>query len=222
MHWPVPAVGLYLFHALFYAVFIPRLLFRRRFGGGAAPPAGQPGASWQRGEAAGRPAVATAAGTSRLRRRTLVLHALAMGALYYGLAAALLHPRAAAALDGRPLILALRLAGGLTMLGAAALAAWTLAVFRSWRLLARIDPGHELCTAGPFRVVRHPIYLAMDLLALGSWLWAPTAAVALGAVLVAVTGDLRARVEERLLVEVFGDEYERFRGNTCRFIPWLY
>ncbi|HYL05466.1 MAG TPA: isoprenylcysteine carboxylmethyltransferase family protein, partial [Thermoanaerobaculia bacterium] len=113
-------------------------------------------------------------------------------------------------------------AGAILMLAAAALAAWALAVFRSWRLAARIERGHELCTGGPFRWVRHPIYLAMDLLALGSWLWAPTATAGLGAVLVALAGDLRARTEERLLHDTYGQAYDTYLRRARRFVPGIY
>jgi type IV secretory pathway VirJ component/protein-S-isoprenylcysteine O-methyltransferase Ste14 len=198
-----PAAGqeIYAFHALFYAVFVPRWLLRW----------------WHaRDRRSVSHAQEQAAGGSQV---PLVLHALAMGVLYAGLARAVLAPPAAA---DPHLLPPQKMAGGALMLAAAALAAWTLAVFRSWRLAARIEHGHELCSAGPFRRVRHPIYLAMDLLALGSWLWAPTAAVGLGAVLVALAGDLRARTEERLLQDTFGSSYDRYRRQAWRFLPGVY
>jgi protein-S-isoprenylcysteine O-methyltransferase Ste14 len=149
----------------------------------------------------------------------LLLHGLAAGVLYHGIARAVLVPPAAA----DPFLVSPQpTAGAFLMLAAVALAAWALAVFRSWRLAARIDRGHELCTTGPFRRVRHPIYLAMDLLALGSWLWAPTATVALGVVLVALAGDLRARTEERLLHQAFGPAYDSYLRHARRFLPGIY
>jgi protein-S-isoprenylcysteine O-methyltransferase Ste14 len=62
----------------------------------------------------------------------------------------------------------------------------------------------------------------MDLLALGSGLWAPTATVALGVVLMALTGDLRARTEERLLCDTFGQAYETYLRQARRFVPGIY
>jgi type IV secretory pathway VirJ component/protein-S-isoprenylcysteine O-methyltransferase Ste14 len=196
-----PAAGaeIYAFHALFYAAFVPRWLLR-----------------WWHARDRRSISQGQAASGSQV---PLVLHVLAMGVLYFGLARAVLAPPAAA---DSALIPPQRMAGGVLMLAAAALAAWTLAVFRSWRLAARIEHGHELCTAGPFRRVRHPIYLAMDLLALGSWLWAPTAAVGLGMLLVALAGDLRARTEERLLQDTFGASYGRYRRQAWRFVPGVY
>ncbi len=112
--------------------------------------------------------------------------------------------------------------GGLIIAMAVGLLAWTLIVFRSWRLLAELDIGHELCTAGPFRLIRHPIYLACDLLVLGTAIWVAAPSVWLGAALVVVGGDLRGRAEERILLEAFGDRYREYRDRTSRLIPGLY
>jgi protein-S-isoprenylcysteine O-methyltransferase Ste14 len=191
------------FHVLFYAVFVPRWV-----------------QSWRR----------PAAGGGRMGPQLpLLVHGAALGILYLGLFNACLIPPTAAAsgnalvrIASRRLLAPQQVAGGCVMLAATALAAWTLWVFRSWRLAAHLDPGHELCTAGPFRWVRHPIYLAMDLLALGSWLWAPTALVGGAVVLVAVGGDWRARSEERLLLGAFGEGYERLQRRVRRFIPGVY
>jgi len=214
--------GLYAFHALFYIVFVPRWLLRwwRAFENRSSRRRGMPATGAGAGDdaAAGghRP---MAGGRARGSHVPLLLHALAEGVLYAGIARAVLVPPAAA----DPFLLPpQRAAGACLMLAAVALAAWALAVFRSWRLAARIEHGHELCTAGPFRWVRHPIYLAMDLLALGSWLWVPTAAVGAGVVLVALAGDLRARSEERLLHDTFGQTYDSYLRSTRRCVPGIY
>ena len=112
-------------------------------------------------------------------------------------------------------------ATGLLALGGAA-AAWAMAVFRSYRLRATLEPGHELCEAGPFQFVRHPIYLAFGLLGVGSAVWAPTVGTCSVAVLLWVIGDLRARGEERLLEDTFGEHYRRYRSRTARLVPWVY
>jgi protein-S-isoprenylcysteine O-methyltransferase Ste14 len=217
-----PGKEVYAFYALFCAVFVPRWLQRWWYTLSASasptegatampvPQAGEDGRT-EDGED-GR----TAARGSYL---PLALHGLAVGVLYLGLARAVLTPPPIA---DRPLLPPQPLPGAMTMLAASALAAWALAVFRSWRLAARIERGHELCTRGPYRWVRHPIYLAMDLLAAGSWLWAPTTLVALGAALVALAGDLRGRAEERLLHAAFGESYDRYQRQAWRFVPGIY
>lgn len=103
-----------------------------------------------------------------------------------------------------------------------ALAAWTVTSFRSWRVRAIIAPEHELATSGPFALARHPVYLTADLLAIATGLWRPAPLVLLGAAVIAVAGDLRARAEERLLVAAFGERYRAYQRRVRRFLPYLY
>lgn len=193
---PVDA-AIFGFHAVLWGVFIARA-------------AGLFGVPHDRSHSVAPTAERTAQGS----RVVLVIHAVALVVLYVGIVAAVLW--------GPPRPPLARAIGATLILGAAALSAWTLAVFRSWRLRARIDPGHELVTAGPFRWVRHPIYLALDIFALGSTIWLPTPLAAAGLVLIAVGGDLRARAEERVLVESFGDRYRDYARRTRRFVPGVY
>jgi protein-S-isoprenylcysteine O-methyltransferase Ste14 len=108
------------------------------------------------------------------------------------------------------------------VLAASALAMWALRVFTSWRLLAHVDAGHALCTSGPYRFVRHPIYAAMDLWALGSAIACPALAAVVGLVVIVVGSDLRCRAEETLLTDVFGDEYRDYMGRVRRLLPGMY
>jgi len=62
----------------------------------------------------------------------------------------------------------------------------------------------------------------MDLLAVGTLLWLPDPLVALGTVLVALGGDLRARAEEKVLLAVFGDRYREYGRRVKRFVPGVY
>jgi protein-S-isoprenylcysteine O-methyltransferase Ste14 len=89
-------------------------------------------------------------------------------------------------------------------------------------MLAEVSGGHELTTTGPFAYVRHPLYAALDLLALGTALWVPHPTVIAGALLAAFVGDRRARTEERLLLAVYGDAYARYAARVRRLVPGLY
>ena len=115
-----------------------------------------------------------------------------------------------------------KLAGALLILLGGALMGWARLAFASWRYRAQLDPGHQLATGGPYRLVRHPIYAGLDLLAFGTALWIPTLLVWLATLLMALAGDLRARAEEALLVRAFGDTYRQYQRRTSRFIPGLY
>jgi protein-S-isoprenylcysteine O-methyltransferase Ste14 len=189
-------LGLYLFHAAFYAAFLPRFLAR---------------SAQTLTTAEEKPAAA-----ARFSRGLVLFHMVALGVLYFGVGGAVFgHLR-------RSLFPPQRLLGMLVLVAAIALVVWTLAVFRSWRLRASLTAGHELSTDGPFRFVRHPIYMAMDLLAVGTLLWLPDPFVAAGAALVAVGGDLRGRAEEKVLRAVFGDRYREYQRRVQRFIPGVY
>ena len=102
------------------------------------------------------------------------------------------------------------------------LSQWTLRTFRSWRVPAEIGVSHQLQTNGPFAWVRHPIYLAMNLLCLGSFIWRPHPVLLAGFVLGWIVGELRARAEEGLLIAHFGDDYRAYMTRTRRFLPGIY
>jgi protein-S-isoprenylcysteine O-methyltransferase Ste14 len=112
--------------------------------------------------------------------------------------------------------------GAVVIAAGAVLLVWSLSTLRSWRFLPEIAPGHELCTSGPYAMVRHPNYLALDLLGLGSLIWLPTLPMASAALLLAIGGDWRARVEERALLRAFGDRYRDYMKRVRRTIPWVY
>ena len=91
---------------------------------------------------------------------------------------------------------------------------WTVYTLRSWWIENR------LCTNGPFRWFRHPLYAAWitficpgAALYLGSWVllaWALS--------LHPVWHRLVIR-EEKVMVGSFGDEYRRYAARTGRFVP---
>jgi protein-S-isoprenylcysteine O-methyltransferase Ste14 len=198
---------LYVLHGLFWSIFVVRRLLGRR----AAPP---PSAT----------ALRTEAPRSAPHARLFVhLHGIALGVIYFGVGA--LYFGVGHRVLGRLAELLFRpqpIVGGVLIVAAGALAIWSLMAFRSWKLEAELDAGHELATGGPFAFVRHPLYVSFNLVALGTWVWAPTAIVLGGTLLVFLGSYARARVEEKLLVEAFGDRYRAYMRKTRRFIPFVY
>jgi protein-S-isoprenylcysteine O-methyltransferase Ste14 len=81
---------------------------------------------------------------------------------------------------------------------------------------------HELITSGPYRLVRHPGYGAIQAIVLGAalgtlnWL-----ILALWPVTVVATY-LNSKAEERLLGEKFGTAYEEYAQQKNRFIPGIW
>jgi protein-S-isoprenylcysteine O-methyltransferase Ste14 len=154
--------------------------------------------------------------TAPFSRALLAFHALAFGLMYFGIGYAVIPGRVPRWFPGQ------RVVGTLVIAVGAALMAWALVYFRSWRFRAAVEKGHELATGGPFRILRHPIYMGLNLLALGTAIWIPTAIVWAAFVLMAMGSDLRARAEEALLEEAFGRSYREYCARTRRFLPGIY
>jgi protein-S-isoprenylcysteine O-methyltransferase Ste14 len=88
--------------------------------------------------------------------------------------------------------------------------------------LLEFEKTAELVTTGVYRIIRHPMYSSLLLLAWGVFWKAPSWA---GAALVTIaTGGLlaTARVEERENLRFFGPAYAAYMRQTKRFIPFLF
>jgi protein-S-isoprenylcysteine O-methyltransferase Ste14 len=154
--------------------------------------------------------------TAPFSRALLAFHALAFGLMYFGIGYAVIPGRVPNWFPGQ------RVAATLVIAGGAALIVSALVYFRSWRFRATLDKGHQLATGGPFRILRHPIYMGLNLLALGTALWVPTPIVWAAFVLMAIGSDLRARAEETVLKQAFGPSYREYCARTRRFVPGIY
>ena len=62
----------------------------------------------------------------------------------------------------------------------------------------------------------------LNLLALGSAIWVPTPILWIAFLLMVIGSDLRARAEERILEDAFGDSYREYCKRTRRFVPGVY
>ncbi|HUR60450.1 MAG TPA: isoprenylcysteine carboxylmethyltransferase family protein, partial [Opitutaceae bacterium] len=81
--------------------------------------------------------------------------------------------------------------------------------------------GATLVTSGPYRWVRHPMYTAALILVIACALLTASLIVAIGGVAMFALLAARSRVEERRLVEKFGDDYRAYQRRTGRFVPRL-
>lgn len=145
----------------------------------------------------------------------VALHTVVAAVMYVGIGIGVRDP--AASEPGAAMVV-----GTALIIGGSVLARWTLRTFKSWRLRAEITDSHELSTDGPFRLVRHPIYAAMDLLAIGTAVWVPNPFTVAAAVGMVIVGDVRARAEEDLLLTAFGDAYRAYMGKVKRLVPLVY
>jgi protein-S-isoprenylcysteine O-methyltransferase Ste14 len=83
---------------------------------------------------------------------------------------------------------------------------------------ATLYQDHHLILSGPYRFVRHPMYLAVILAAFGALMIFRTWAMVLFSVssLVVIP---RARREEHLLAEEFGEEWESYKQHVPGWLP---
>lgn len=94
---------------------------------------------------------------------------------------------------------------------------------RNWSITLEIRQQHELISAGPYAFVRHPMYTSFLLMGLAqAFLLANWVAGLAGLVGFAVLFFLRVDKEERMMLDVFGDQYRAYMDKTKRIIPYLY
>jgi protein-S-isoprenylcysteine O-methyltransferase Ste14 len=112
--------------------------------------------------------------------------------------------------------LALEMAGGL-------LGVWAVVAMRLDRLRVTPTPrqGVELVEAGPYRWIRHPMYVAVLLVALALVLHAPSAGRWGAWIVLAVDLLVKLNYEERLLAKAL-PAYAAYRQRTWRLVPGLY
>jgi protein-S-isoprenylcysteine O-methyltransferase Ste14 len=124
--------------------------------------------------------------------------------------------------DGAPALLLASLGSLLASAGAALILRSRAALGAAWSFVPAGDQATGLITTGPYRLVRHPIYLGLALLAIGNatafsnW---PAALIVLWGVV--PTFAWRARTEERVLSRTFGERYARYREQTSMIVPYL-
>jgi protein-S-isoprenylcysteine O-methyltransferase Ste14 len=97
----------------------------------------------------------------------------------------------------------------------------SLLLARAVTIFPRPRERSALAERGVYRIVRHPVYGAILLIAIG-WSLAVAPLGLIPTVLLAVVFDLKARIEEAWLVEQHA-EYAAYRERTPRrFVPGLY
>jgi protein-S-isoprenylcysteine O-methyltransferase Ste14 len=101
------------------------------------------------------------------------------------------------------------------------LATWRVwrAMGKNWSMAVTAERNRELLTEGPFARVRHPIYSLSLLLMLCSLTVVPTWPMFVVAVVHATLMILKARNEERFLLDLHGEAYARYCARTGRFLP---
>lgn len=101
---------------------------------------------------------------------------------------------------------------------------WTeLTLGENFNTTLHLRQEHTLVVSGPYRYVRHPMYTAHAIFALGlfvlasaNWLILIPGVLGFGVLMV-----VRVRNEEEVMSERFGDAYRQYAQRTGRFLPRL-
>jgi protein-S-isoprenylcysteine O-methyltransferase Ste14 len=93
---------------------------------------------------------------------------------------------------------------------------------KQWSLAARVLEGHRLVTEGPYSIVRNPIYTGMfgmllaTGLAISHWI-----GLLIAIAVFAIGTAIRVHSEEKLLREMFGEEFEAYTRKVPAVVPFL-
>jgi len=118
--------------------------------------------------------------------------------------------------------LATGLAADAIALAGLAVMLWARVVLgRNWSADVTLKEGHELITGGPYRWVRHPIYSGLLLLALGWAVWRGQWSGFWGLAVLVVLLLIKARSEEQLMIQHFGDAYLGYKARVKALVPYV-
>lgn len=101
---------------------------------------------------------------------------------------------------------------------------WAIVVLgEAFRTTVEVDQGQRVIDTGPYRMIRHPSYAGVMLIAVGYGI----AAASWPALVLSVLGPFvvltrRILVEERALVATLGSAYSAYEKRTKRIIPGLW
>lgn len=93
---------------------------------------------------------------------------------------------------------------------------------RNWSVTLEIREGHNIVDKGVYKHIRHPMYTAI-------WLWAIAQAIFLQNYIAGLSGIfcfgllyfLRINKEEKMMLEIFGDDYQAYKKRTKRLVPFI-
>ena len=114
-------------------------------------------------------------------------------------------------------------AGFAIALAGMGLAVWArFLIGQNWSALIELKADHQLIRTGPYSIVRHPIYSGFMLATLGTAIAYGEVSGLVGFILVLGAWGYKAQLEERVLREHFGAEYERYQQEVKGLIPFVW
>jgi len=113
--------------------------------------------------------------------------------------------------------------GAIIQAGFLLLAVWARRhLGRNWSAEVRIAVDHELVRTGQYRLLRHPIYTAMLGMFLGTAIASSQFHALLGLAILVVAYLRKTRLEDQILAQTFGADYNAYRRHTWALVPLLF
>lgn len=115
-----------------------------------------------------------------------------------------------------------RILGLVILLVATAFTIWARLVLGAmWSAAPAVKQEHKLRTSGPYGVTRHPIYSGLLGMLLGSMLLAGAGRWIVAFPVFLVLLQFKIRIEERLMLAEFPEDYPRYRQQVPQLVPGL-
>jgi len=92
---------------------------------------------------------------------------------------------------------------------------------KQWSIALEIQEDHKLITTGPYRYVRHPMYLGIFTYTIGLMMISLDVLVILFFAFTIWVNYRRIPREEQMLIQKFGDEYLEYIKRSGRLLPQL-
>ena len=93
---------------------------------------------------------------------------------------------------------------------------------KQWRVDAGLNAEHELITAGPYRIVRHPIYTSVLCMLWGTgFILLPLYLILIATIPALIGTEIRVRIEDGLLAARFGEQFDQYQRSVSAYIPFV-
>jgi protein-S-isoprenylcysteine O-methyltransferase Ste14 len=92
---------------------------------------------------------------------------------------------------------------------------------RNWSPRPAVKESHELVTTGAYKYVRHPIYTGLILMAFAMALTGSISGICVF-IFAGVVFILRINKEEKLMLELFPNEYPSYQKRTKKLVPYIW
>ena len=122
-----------------------------------------------------------------------------------------------------PRIMSLRIIGsGITLIGIVFAISARFYLGSNWDAFISLKLRHKLVRTGPYAIVQHPIYAGFMVALVGSVLNFGHLRSLIAAIMVIAAWVYKSGLEEAILRDHFGIEYDEYSRNVKRMIPWVW